>query len=49
MGMEFGIEKCAIQIMRSEKRQIAEGIEQLNQERIRRLGEKETFKYRASQ
>ena len=28
--MEFGIEKCAMQIMRSEKRQMTEGIEQPN-------------------
>ena len=29
-GMEFGIEKCAIGIMKSEKRETSEGIELLN-------------------
>ena len=43
--MEFGIEKCALLIMRSGKRQITEAIEIPNQERIRSLGEKETCKY----
>ena len=43
--MEFGIEKCAILRMRNEKRQITEGIEQPNPERIRMLGEKESYKY----
>ena len=38
--MEFGIEKCSMLIMRSGKRQITEGIELLNQERIRTLREK---------
>ena len=34
-GMEFGLEKCAMLIMRSgEKKQITEGIELSNQERI---------------
>ena len=32
--------------MRSGKRQIAEGIELPNQERMRTLGEKETYKYK---
>ena len=39
--MESGIEKGAILIMKREKRQITEGIELLNQNRIRTLGEKE--------
>ena len=43
--MEFGIEKCAMLIMRSGKRLLTEGIELLNQEKIRMLGEKETYKY----
>ena len=30
--MEFSIEKCAILIMKSGKRELAEGIELLNQE-----------------
>ena len=44
-GMEFVVEKCAMLIMRSGKRQMTEGIELPNQERIRTLGEKETYKY----
>ena len=42
IGMEFGIEKCTLFIMRRGKRQI---IEQPNQERKRMLGIKETYKY----
>ena len=46
IGMECGIENCAMLIIiKSEKRQITEGIELQNQERIRILGEKETSKY----
>ena len=45
IGMEFGIEKCAMLIMRSGKWQMMEGIELLNQEKIRTLGDKETYKY----
>ena len=45
IGMEFGIEKCAMLIIKSEKRHITEGIEQSNQERISMLGERETYKY----
>ena len=40
--MEFGIEKCAMLIMKSKKRQMTEGIEQKSQEKIRMLKEKET-------
>ena len=42
IGRKFCIEKCVIQIMRSRKRQITEGIELVDQERIRTLREKET-------
>ena len=45
IGMEFGIEKLTMLIMRSEKQQIIEGIELPNQERIRMLGEKENYNY----
>ena len=45
VGIELGIEKCAMLIMRSGKRQMTDGIELPNQERIRKLGEKETYKY----
>ena len=41
--MEFGREKCAM-IMRNGKKKITEGTELPNQERIRKLGEKETYK-----
>ena len=45
IGMEFGIEKCVLLIMKTRKRQITERIELPNQERIRMLGEKENYKY----
>ena len=45
LGMEFGIEKYAMQIMRSGKWQMTEGIELPNQEKIKTLVEKETYKY----
>ena len=40
IGMEFGIEKCAMLV-----KKITEGIELLSQEKIRTLGEKEHYKY----
>ena len=43
--MEFGLEKCPPLVMRSEKRQIMEGIELLNQDRITALRENETYNY----
>ena len=43
--MEFGIEKCAMLVMKSGKRHITEGFELLNQVVIRTLGEKETYKF----
>ena len=45
IGMEFGIEKCAMLEMKSGKQHITEGVELLNQIVIRTLGEKETYKY----
>ncbi len=42
--MEFAIEKCSMLIMRSGK-YTQQGIELPNQEKIRTLGEKETYKY----
>ena len=45
IGMEFGIEKCAMLIMKCGKRHMTEGIELLNQEKIRTLGKKETDTY----
>ena len=43
--MEFGIEKCAMQVMKSSKRHITDGMELPNQDMIRTLGENETDKY----
>ena len=42
IGMEFGIEKCAMLIMKNGKRERTDGIELLNQESIRMVGEKTT-------
>ena len=44
-GMEFDIEKYALLIMKTEKRETIEGIELPNQEIFRTLGEKENDKY----
>ena len=46
IAIEFGIEKCAILIMKS-RRQMTERIELPNQEPIRMLGDKENYKYSA--
>ena len=43
--MEFGIEKYATFLMKSGKRHITEGMELPNQDKIRTVGEKETYKY----
>ena len=43
IGMKFGIEKCAMLVMKSEKRHIKDGMELPNQDKIRTLGEKETY------
>ena len=43
--MEFDIEHWIIFIMKRGKRERMERIEQLNQESIRILGEKENYKY----
>ena len=45
MGMEFGIKKCAMLIMKKEKRETMEGVELPNKESIRILSEKENYKY----
>ena len=44
-GMEFIIEKCAMLVMKSGKRHLVNGMELPNQEKIKTLGEKETYKY----
>ncbi len=43
--MEFGIEKCAMLVMKSSKRYLSDGMELPSQDKIRTLGEKETNKY----
>ena len=45
IGMEFGIEKCAMLVMKSGKRYMTDGMELPNHDKIRTLGEKETYKY----
>ena len=44
-GMEFGIEKCAMLVMKNGKRHQTDGMELLNQDKIRTFGKKETYKY----
>ena len=43
--MEFGLEKCAMLVMKSVERHITERVELPNQTVIRTLREKETYKY----
>ena len=43
--MEFGIEKCALFVMKSGKRNLTDGIELPNQDKIRTLAENETYKH----
>ena len=45
IGMEFGIEKCAMFVMKSGKRHMADRMELPNQDKIRTHGENETYKY----
>ena len=45
IGMEFGIEKYAMLVMKSDKRYLTDRMELPNQDKIRTLGEKETYKY----
>ena len=42
IGMEFGIEKCVVLVMKDGKLHITDGMELPNQVKIRTLGEKET-------
>ena len=44
-GMEFGIEKCAMFVRKSGKRHMTNGMELPNHDKIRTLGEEETYKY----
>ena len=43
--MEFGIEKCAILVMKISKRHLTDRMELGNQDKIKTLEEKETYKY----
>ena len=43
--MEFGIEKCALLVMKYGKQHLTDGIELPNQDKIRTLAENETYKY----
>ena len=43
--MDFSMEKCAMLVMESGKRHLTNGIELPNQDKIRTLREKETYKY----
>ena len=45
MGMEFGIEKCAMLVMKSGKRHLTDGMKLPNQDKIKTLTENETYKY----
>ena len=42
IGMEFGMEKCAMLVIKSGKRHLTDGIELPNQEKIRTPGKKKT-------
>ena len=44
-GVEFGIEQCAMHVMKSVKWHLTDGWEMTNKNKIRTLGEKENFKY----
>ena len=44
-GMEFGIEKCAMLVMKSGKRQLTDRMELPNKDKIKTLTENETYKY----
>ena len=45
IGMEFGIEKCAMLVMKSSKRHMTDVMELPNHDKIRMLEENETYKY----
>ena len=45
LGMDFGIEKYAVLVMKSGKRHLTDGIELPNQDKIRMHAENETYKY----
>ena len=43
IGMEFGIEKYAMLVMKSGKRHLTDGMEQPNQDKIKTLAENKTY------
>ena len=45
IGMEFGKEICAMLVMKSGKRHLTDGMELLNQDKIRTLAEDETYEH----
>ena len=45
IGMEFGIEKCAMLVMRSGKRQLTDGMELPKKDKKKTVAENETYKY----
>ena len=45
IGMEFGREKCSMLAMKSGKRHMTDRMELPNQDKIRTLGQEETYKY----
>ena len=45
IGMEFGIKKCTLLVMKSGKQHLTDGIELPNQDKIRMLAENKTYKY----
>ena len=45
IGLEFGIEKCAMLVMKSGKRHLADGMEPPNQDKVKTHAENETYKY----
>ena len=43
--MKFRIEICTVLVMKIDKRHLTDGMEMSNQEKIKMLGEKETYNY----
>ena len=43
IGMELGTEKCVMLVRKSGKQHLTDGMELPNQDKIRTLGEKETY------
>ena len=44
IGMEFGIKKCTMLVMKSVKRHLTDRMDLPNQDKIKTLGEEETYK-----